>query len=197
MTPAQIDFLRDFAIDNLPRAKLVRANISRTGGNLYDQLAFSSVMALANPGTTAAEHAAASVLESVCLLRRQQSPLFPNQRADKLHHLTAAAHALCLHTGKTITWLGEAAPPEPAQEQPPAPAKPLPSIAGRWLSTKEAAGALGFAEQTLRSWASTETGPIRPTRAGRALRWSGDSILALLRGPVCVSQNPRRAPVAS
>ncbi|MDO8774302.1 MAG: helix-turn-helix domain-containing protein [Burkholderiaceae bacterium] len=144
-------------------------------------------MALGNPGTTATEHAAASVLESVCLLRRQP-PLFPKQRTDTLHHLTSAAHALCLHTGKTISWLAEEAQPEPEQQEPPppAPARPLPSIAGRWLSTKEAAKALGFAEQTLRQWSSTESGPIRPTRAGRALRWSGDSILALLRGPVCV-----------
>lgn len=180
MTPAQIDFLRDFAIDSLPRAKSIRANISRTGGNLYDQLAFSSVMALGNPGTTATEHAAASVLESVCLLRRQP-PLFPKQRTDTLHHLTSAAHALCLHTGKTISWLEEAAPePEQQGPPPPAPARPVPPIAGRALPTEEAAKWLGVMPQTMRSWSSNQTGPIRPTKMGRALRWSGDEILAVL-----------------
>lgn len=183
MTPAQIDFLRDFAVDNLPRAQADREQINRYGGNLYDRLAHSSVAVRGRQGATATEHAAASVLESVCLLRRQP-PLFPKQRTDTLHHLTSAAHALCLHTGKTVSWLAEAAQPEPEQQEPPpAPARPMPPIAGRWLSTEEAAKWLGVQPQTMRSWSSKQTGPIQPTKMGRALRWSGDAILAVLKAP--------------
>lgn len=183
MTPTQIDFLRDFAIDNLPRAQADREQTNRYGGDLYSRLAGSSLMVRGKAGTTATEYAAATVLESVCLL---QQPLSAKQRSDTLHNLTSAANDLCLHTGKTIAWLGEVAPePEP---KPPAPAlpKPLPAIAGRWLSTKEAAEFLGFKEQTLRQWASNESGPIRPKKVARRLLWSGDDILTLLRGPVCV-----------
>ena len=175
MTPTQIDFLRDFAIDNLPRAKSDREQTSRLGGNLYERLAFTSAMVRSKAGTTAAEFSAANVLESVCLL---QQPLSTKQRSDTLHNLTSAANDLCLHTGKTIAWLGEVVPePEP---QPEPPALPLPSIAGRWLSTAEAAQALGFAAQTLRQWASSESGPMRPIKVARRLKWSGDKILAIL-----------------
>ena len=175
MTPTQIDFLRDFAIDNLPRAKSDREQTSRLGGNLYERLAFTATMARGRAGTTAAEYSAANMLESVCLL---QQPLSTKQRSDTLHNLTSAANDLCLHTGKTIAWLGEVAPePEPKPEQP---ALPMPSIAGRSLSTAEAAQALGFAPQTLRQWNSNESGPIRPNKVARRLKWSGDDILAVL-----------------
>jgi hypothetical protein len=196
MTPIQIDFLRDFAIDKLPRAKSDREQ-TRLGGNLYERLAFTSAMVRGKAGTTATEYAAATVLESVCLL---QQPLSTKQRADTLHNLTDAANGLCLHSGKTIAWLGEVAPPPP-EPKPEPPAMPLPSIAGKWLSTKEAAEALGFAVQTLRGWSSTESGPIRPVRVARSLKWSGDDILTVLRGPVCAAplasktlQNPRVVP---
>ena len=179
MTPTQIDFLRDFAIDNLPRAKSDREQ-TRIGGNLFDKLAFTATMVRSKASTTAREHAAATVLESVCLL---QQPLSAKERADTLHNLTSAANDLCLHTGKTIAWLGEVAPPEP-EPQPEPPALPLPSIAGRWLSTAEAAQALGFAAQTLRQWNSNESGPIRPvSKIARRLKWSGDAILALVNKP--------------
>ena len=178
MTPAQIDFLRDFAIDNLPRAKSDREQANRFGGDLYSKLAFTATMSRSKSGTTATEFTAATVLESVCLLKQ---PLSVKQRSDTLHNLTSAANDLCLHTGKIIPWLASAAlEPEPP-ELPPAPALPLPSIAGRWLSTEEAAQALGFAAQTLRQWASTESGPIRPNKVARRLKWSGDAILEVLK----------------
>ena len=189
MTPAQIDFLRDFAIDNLPRAKSDREQ-TRIGGNFYENLAFTATMVRSKSGTTATEFAAASVLESVCLLQR---PLSAEQRADTLHNLTDAANQLCLHTGKTIAWLGEVAPPEP--EPQPAIHQPLPPIAGRRLSTAEAAQALGFEEQTLRQWASNETGPISSTLVGRRRKWSGDEILEVLKGRAA-PKNPRSPPKA-
>ena len=177
MTPAQIDYLRDFAIEFLPRAQADRAQVSRLGGDFYSKLAFTSVMVRGNASTTAVEYAAAQVLESVCLL---QQSLSKKERADTLHNLTAAANGLCLHTGKTISWLAsvpEGIEPEPVPEA----QKPLPSIAGQFLSTAEAAKAMGFAEQTLRQWASTESGPISPTKVARRLKWAGDDILEMLR----------------
>lgn len=179
MTPAQIDFLRDFAINRLPRAQADREQINRLGGNLYERLAFTAVLIRGKAGTTATEYAAANVLESVCLL---QQPLQKNQRTDTLHNLTGAANALCLHSETSIPWLEAAAQPEPETE-PPAPAVqvPLPSIAGRSLTTAEAAQASGFAVQTLRKWASTETGPFSSTKVARRLKWSGDDILAALK----------------
>lgn len=176
MTPTQIDFLRDFAIDNLPRAQADREQVNRYGGDLYSKLAFTAVMVRGKTGTTATEYAAANVVESVCVL---QQPLPKKERADTLHNLTSAANDLCLHTGKAIAWLASAAL-EAEPPQLPAPALPLPAIAGRWLSTKEAAEFLGFKEQTLRQWASSQSGPIRPNKVGRRLKWSGDDILKVL-----------------
>ena len=174
MTPTQIDFLRDFAIENLPRAKSDREQ-TRIDGNLYEKLAFTATMVRSKAGTTAKEHAAANMLESVCLLQRSLST---KERSDTLHNLNSAANDLCLHTGKIISWLGVIAPePEPEQPQP---ALPMPSIAGKSLSTAEAAEALGFAVQTLRQWNSNESGPIRPNKVARRLKWSGDDILAVL-----------------
>jgi len=177
MTPTQIDFLRDFAIDNLPRAQADRLHLNRLGGtDLYSKLAFTATMVRSKAGTTATEFAAATVLESVCMLQRLLSA---KERSDTLHNLTSAVNDLCLHTGKVITWLGVIAPePEPVQPQP---ALPLASIAGRGLSTEEAAQALGFAPQTLRKWASNESGPIRPIKVARRLKWLGDDILAILK----------------
>lgn len=182
MTSAQIEFLRDFAIDNLPRAQADREQANSYGGDLYNKLAFTAVMVRSKSGATATEFAAANILESVCLL---QQPIVGKQLADTLRHLTCAANDLCLHTGKVIVWLAAAAlepepEPEPDQE-PPTPAKLLTSITGKWLSTKEAAQALGFAEQTLRQWAANETGPLRPNKVARRLKWSGDEILAVLK----------------
>ncbi|MCP3713872.1 helix-turn-helix domain-containing protein [Paraburkholderia sp. CNPSo 3281] len=52
----------------------------------------------------------------------------------------------------------------------------------RGLTTSEAAVALGLQPQTLRKWASQESGPIRPVRVGRRLAWSAADVRALLAG---------------
>ena len=181
MTPTQIDYLRDFAITHLPRAQADRQQVNQYGGDLYSKLAFTAVMVRGKAGTTAAEFAAASVLESVCLL--QQLAPKTKERADALHNLTRAANDLCLHTDSNIEWLAQAAiEPEPVEPAPEQPARPLPSIvAGQWLSTKEAAEFLGKKVQTLTSWSSTQKGPLRPSKVGGNLRWSGDEILAILK----------------
>lgn len=50
------------------------------------------------------------------------------------------------------------------------------------LPTNEAAAALNRKSQTLRSWASTEKGPIRPIRINGRLHWKTSEIHALLSG---------------
>jgi hypothetical protein len=50
------------------------------------------------------------------------------------------------------------------------------------LPTVEAARHLMRQEQTLRIWASRESGPLRPIRVGGRLGWKTAEILALLRG---------------
>ena len=50
------------------------------------------------------------------------------------------------------------------------------------LSTEEAAALLHRKPQTLRKWASTETGPVRPIRIFGRLAWPADAIRRLLEG---------------
>ncbi|EEA00140.1 hypothetical protein BH160DRAFT_4552 [Burkholderia sp. H160] len=50
------------------------------------------------------------------------------------------------------------------------------------LSSAEAAAALGVATKTMHTWASRQSGPLRPLRIGRRLAWRVEDIRALLRG---------------
>jgi hypothetical protein len=189
MNQSQIDSLRDLAIEHLPRAQADRAQVVRYGGThtyLYSRLAVTSVMVRSTPGTTALACAAANVLEAVSLLcMPREEALTRKQREDTLGKLATAANDLCALTGTVLPWLASV-PSTPAPEEEalePVRQQPLPAIAGQFLTTKQAAKTLGLAEQTLRGWASTETGPIRPcSKVGRHNRWSGDEILALLSG---------------
>ncbi|MCG9026936.1 helix-turn-helix domain-containing protein [Laribacter hongkongensis] len=55
--------------------------------------------------------------------------------------------------------------------------------AGRELvSTKEAAEAILFKEQTLFKWSCFGTGPIQPVRVGRSLRWRVSDLEKLVGG---------------
>jgi Helix-turn-helix domain len=193
MQTLQIHSLRDLAIDNLPRAKADRDQIKRYGGtfdDLYRRLFHTSIMVRGNAGTTAVEYAAANVLESVSLLcigpEEDAKPLTTSDRTNILRNLVANAKELCSLTGQVIPWL-DALPttpdPEPTAHREPSNQSPLPSpsIAGRFLTTKDAATVLGYSEQTLRKWSSTESGPLSPRKAGRKLLWSGDEILTLLK----------------
>ena len=49
-----------------------------------------------------------------------------------------------------------------------------------YLLTKQAAHALGKAEQTLRDWNHCDKGPIKPKKIGRRLHWSVSDIEAFL-----------------
>ena len=50
------------------------------------------------------------------------------------------------------------------------------------LPTAEAAFHLGRQSQTLRAWASSESGPLRPLRINGRLSWPVDAIRKLLSG---------------
>lgn len=51
------------------------------------------------------------------------------------------------------------------------------------VDTKEAAKILGMAPITLRTWASRDSGPIKPIRVGKnRLRWREDDLIELLGG---------------
>ncbi len=52
----------------------------------------------------------------------------------------------------------------------------------KYLKTHEAANCLRFKPQTLRKWACTECGPIRPVRVAGRLLWRRSDIDSLLAG---------------
>jgi len=195
MNKTQINSLRDFAIEHSPRAKDVRNQANLLGGeaDYYRALAFAAVMVRAKPGTTASEFAASNLLETVCLLYAElEEPISHATRKRLLKRLVNEAKELCAITNHTIPWLTDLPDiqaSEPDDDDvartptPPATAQlHTRPIAGRLLTTNEAAEALGYKPQTLRKWASEDSGPIRPVQQERGshLRWSGDEILALM-----------------
>lgn len=193
MNQLQIDSLRDFAIEHLPRAQAVMEQVkrySRPHAEMYMMLFQAAVSARGNAGTTAIEFAAANILESTSLLcSEREGPLTKAERKMLLERLVNEAKELCNLTSKTISWL-DSLPSTPEaerdEEEPPAPAIQTPPIAGRLLTTADAAKALGYREQTLRGWSSNESGPIRPLRMNEGgkrskLLWRGDDILALMK----------------
>lgn len=61
---------------------------------------------------------------------------------------------------------------------------PLEQVTRPTVTTADAAHYLNRQPQTLRSWASTEQGPIRPIRIFGRLAWPVAQIRALLNGEV-------------
>jgi len=59
---------------------------------------------------------------------------------------------------------------------------PLEQVTRPTLSTDEAAHYLNRQPQTLRSWACSENGPLRPVRINCRLAWSVAEIRILLQG---------------
>lgn len=64
------------------------------------------------------------------------------------------------------------------------PFPPLEQVTRPTVPTDAAAYYLNRRPQTMRSWASTEHGPIRPIRINGRLAWSVASIRTLLNGGV-------------
>lgn len=62
------------------------------------------------------------------------------------------------------------------------PFPPLEQVTSPTVPTDAAAYYLNRKPQTMRSWASTEQGPIRPIRINKRLAWPVVKLLALLGG---------------
>lgn len=204
MNNAQIDNLRDMAIEYLPRAQIVRkqANLYGDKGNYYRALYHIAVSVGGDFKVAAEEGVAAKILYVVCLLRNEDAwdeSIPSSKRKDLLEELVMYAKELCMLTGRAIPWLEEL-PSTPLQEseaegekvegkkEPPAALhKRIESIAGRFLTTREAAYWLSKTEQTLREWRTYDKGgvgsgdlnPFIPEGSNRLL-WSGDEIISYL-----------------
>lgn len=187
MNQLQIEALRDFAIDSLPRATADRKQASKhnsSARDFYNALATTAVMVRSRASTTAIEYSAANVLESVAILcAEREEKLSKAQLIMLQQRIIRDAKELCTLTGRKIDWL-ETLPtvPEPEEEEEPPATKQYerPDITGRLLDTKEAAELMGYAPQTLRTWASKQTGPITPLKQGNRLKWRGDDLLAFI-----------------
>jgi hypothetical protein len=193
MKKIELDALRDFAIEHLPAAQRQREQAKRFGTSrdvYYGSLSVATMFTQASATSSAIEMQAARLLEQVLLLAGDYS-------YDGIEEtIIEAAHDLTKLTGTHIPWLPR--PQEPATTQ----ANPQPrqetskeqrNIAnstqsveeklslksGQLLSTKQAATALGRKDQTLRSWASKENGPIQPVKVNGRNMWRSDDILAL------------------
>jgi hypothetical protein len=71
-------------------------------------------------------------------------------------------------------------PPDEGQKEYARRYSPLDEVVRPILTTEEAAFYLNRKQQTLRIWASRETGPLRPVRVHRRPGWSTDDIRSLL-----------------
>lgn len=191
MNQIQIEALRDLAIDHIPRAQADREQLSRFGGSkddFYDKLAYTSLMVMGKPGTPAIEKAAARILFAIAMLMHseQEKLLTRSDREGHLKALASDAKELSTLTGKQITWLDSIqTPPPPAEEEKeeaPQDQAHTESIAGRLLTTEEAAKILGYKPATLTKWAREQHGRIQPVPdMGREYRWSGDAIIGLMQ----------------
>jgi hypothetical protein len=200
MKQTEIEVLRDFAIDHLPRAQNDRAQM-RYGGteaDFYRRLAFTSVMVQGRPEAPAIEKAAARVLSAVSLLCiARDEPLTKHERADQLEQLTNAANELSALTGKEIQWL-DSTPRHTEHEEreepspTPRPETAAAPLAGKYLTTEQAAEVLGIRPTTLTAWAREQRGPLQPTRLGREYRWAGDAIQALMQSGQTPKPRPRK-----
>jgi predicted DNA-binding transcriptional regulator AlpA len=176
MNSLQMESLRDFAIEHLPRAQKIREQAKKFGG-VNDGLSHVAVMALGSPTSTAIERAAAALLEPVVLY------LIGNTTADVIAWAVNSANDLCMLTGRVIPWLDAAIsePPLPPPMTTPVVLEDSGLKPGTNCTTAEAAKALMMKSQTLFGWSSNETGPIRPIRIGkRRIVWSSNEVIALI-----------------
>jgi hypothetical protein len=193
MKKYELDALRDFAIEHLPAAQRQREKAQRFGMDLvgYCQaLAVAAMLTQASATISAIESRAARLLEQLMLLALDHGYEGIENTISK------AAHELASLTCTTIPWL-----PTP-QDEPSIEPKAQPKVEtetepaqrltrrhnisiadlvpGDMLTTEQAASALGRKPNTLRTWASKQTGDIQPAfQIGREHRWRADDILAL------------------
>lgn len=188
MKPHELDALRDLAIENLASAKREQEQSKRYGlsrDDYYRRLFVASVQTQASPFSSAIERQAASLLEQLMLFA------LGNAYDGIESRIVEGTRALLSLTGTSISWL-PMAPPETSLSLVPASLSPHALEeeatggsdllkAGRLLTTKEAAEVLRKKPNTLRTWSSTQKGPIEPVKVDRELRWRSDDIIELLQ----------------
>lgn len=155
-------------------------------------LAFLSIR---RPTASALEVAAGHLLSNLMALQVPlDEPLTAKSRKNFTNYAIQAAHDLFELTERPIPgWLPAPPPAEPEineeEAQVPAPqshsqsrvSKPPAPPPGINLSTEDAAQLLNRRPQTLRGWASKDSGPMRPVRSGRFLQWPSDELLRLMK----------------
>lgn len=199
MKKHELDALRDFAIEHLPAAQRQRQLAKRFGGGTdeyYRALFVVTVQTQGSVTVSSIEERAARLLEQLMLLALE------NGYKGIENTIIAAANDLASLTCTTIPWLPTSLD-EPSFElkaEPIAEPKTEPThrlarsrnisiadlVPGTLLTTEQAASALGRKPNTLRTWASKQTGDIQPaSKVGREHRWLTDDILALLSPKEC------------
>jgi hypothetical protein len=193
MKKHELDALRDFAVEHLPVAQRQREQAKRFGIDLdgyHRALAVAAMHTRASATASAIENQAARLLEQLMLLAL-------NHGYDGIQNtIIEVANDLASLTHTTISWLPAPQDESPTEQMTERSAEPKReatqqrahprsvSIAdlapGQFLTTEQAASALGRKPNTLRTWASKETGDIQPAfKVGREHRWRADDILAL------------------
>lgn len=186
MDSLKLTALRDFAIRHLPRAQKVRTTLTPD----HYHMTLYGITAMINGTAPAKEQIAAHLLETALglLIEWDTAKLSPQQRLFFEHEAVEAATELCELTDATLPWLTDALakpvrttllPAEPAPA-PVAPAPPRPLLQPTpTQTTADAAAYLGVAEQSMRSWASKDNGPLRPVHKGKMLGWPTAELIRL------------------
>lgn len=190
MDALKLTALRDFAIGHFPRAQRVSTGLPP---HQYQRALYGST-ALVSPNAPAIELAAARLLQSVMslLIDWGDEVDYPaDARALTTRRMVLEAQDLCTLTGTEIDWLPRAGElgalevePELEVEQSPPPSPVPPTLIlqpGPTQTTAVAARYLGVAEQTMRSWASNDDGPLRPIKKGPFNAWPTDELIRLSR----------------
>lgn len=198
MEQIKLAALRDFAIQHFPRAQTVAVSLP-AGDYQHILYGFAALVSANAPATeTAAAHLLLTVM-SLLIEWPEEKKLSPYQRQLVEHEVAEAASELCNLTNLTPPWLDSilvipAPPPVPAPSTP----APAPLRAGLQpgpnQTTEYAARFLGVKPQTMRAWASSDSGPLRPIKLGRNNGWpTADLIRLSAEG----WQNPRRKKITT
>lgn len=191
LSQLQLDFLRDEAIKHLPRCQKTMLGRAPTKDMLCSWLCGDTIHTLADPKASALEQSAAHVLQPLMRLQiNWDEKLTASQRRIMTAVAVNATHEHYSLLGiAPPSWL-PAAMQEPELEQEeellPPKEKPQPQqhvlpSQGINLTTADASRLLNRKPQTLRAWASKETGPIQPIRGGTGLIWRSDDVLRIMK----------------
>jgi hypothetical protein len=184
----KVTALRDFAIDHLPRAQ----KVSRAMPPDQFHTTLYGLTALISPTAPASQQAAAELLQTVLSLLIEWGDdvkLTTDQRRFAERGAIQQATELAALTGHVISWLPTLpSTVEPVQQATPASAplaaaseaSPQPAqLHGKTQTTKVAAKFLGVTEQTMRTWASKDNGPLVPIKHGRRNGWLTEDLIRI------------------